>query len=447
MPKRRRKAKELLIASPDLSILTSDRDIYRTLASKHILSYRPPMHWFHSIPTFICSPSDNPSSESNQSKKADQCKVSAHLNGLANCLNELKSKLITYCEILTELKAKRSIHTNPQNEFRRASRNGEVNPFETLYIEFDDSPLISRSALKLCNIDALTLFCICPASAEDGEEQTFVDLCGAPGGFAQYLLFRGMKGYGMSLSGNSEESVGVEWNVGSLSDDFKVHGGIDGTGNIYSWENVTSLRQKIAADTGRSTVSLVVADGGIDAQRNSTNQEAIAHKLVTCQIASALLLLRPGGNFVIKMFGFQTSRTKAVMQFMLGIFHKIQVLKPITSRPASAERYVVFHSFKGLIENFDLLKWRDATVCADNEVSTKKIQLGLSYFLDSVDHEMLSLNYRACANIVEYLRAEEEKISGKIGKSIARKNRIANDDLNLDYIKNEWRIPSSREVI
>lgn len=339
----------------------------------------------------------------------------------------------------------------------------------------------------------------------------FVDLCGAPGGFSQYLLFRNtstrIRGYGMSLSGTSDDSVGLEWKVDELNDcilvdegagagaasslslgdtstasmsrssqkRFKIHEGSDGTGNIQNWDNVISLQQAIEADaicdsasdsdTATATdkrdackgkwstdkkATLVVADGGIDAQRNCSDQESIAHRLVCCQVAAALLLLKTGGTFVVKMFGFQTKGTRLMMRFLLNLFDRIQVLKPIASRPASAERYVMFRGFGGFKrEHFDLLKWRDGIIDGvliegDEEKDFKTVSRscsGFEEFLDAVDRDMLSLNIRACTNIIEYLRDEEDKLlNGK-----RRRNGCFGEmdlDLNVEFIKKEWRIPT-----
>ena len=316
-----------------------------------------------------------------------------------------------------------------------------MNPFESLYIEFDGVPLISRSALKLCSIDALTGFCMCK------EEEVFVDLCGAPGGFSQYLLFRDMKGYGMSLTGKSDDSVGVEWDVDNLDPNkFHVHGGLDETGNIHAWDNVTSLQQQIVSDTGGKKVTLVVADGGIDAQRNNMDQEMIAHELVTCQVAAALLLLDIEGTFVIKMFGFHTQKTRQLISFLADVFDQVQVLKPITSRPASSERYVMFRGFKGLSEGFDVLEWRETAISGLVLCKNDDDDYRLHRFLDEVDHDMVSLNIRACSNIIECLRSEEEKCLGRKRRAGAPHNGFS-EKVNVEYIKKEWRILGHEDEI
>jgi len=408
--------------------LTTSNDIYNTLYQNYSLSLEPPTHWLHVIPTFLNRQLD----ELNDSPQTpEEYKLEPSVESLLSHLNEIKSNLEPYAEIVSELKQSRSLRTTPQNEFRRASRNTNVNPFESLSITFDGSPLICRSALKLCNIDALVGFSLCNC------EGIFVDLCGAPGGFSQYALFRGMKrGYGMSLTGQSNDSVGVDWKVNTLDKArFQVHSGLDGTGDLYIWDNILSLQRKIHADTGGNKVLLVVADGGLDAQRNSEDQEGIAYPLVICEIASSLLLLKTGGNFVIKMFGFQSDKTRDAMLFLASVFDCIKVIKPITSRPASTERYVVGIDFQGAPEDFDPRQWRD-NMLADN-YQGQNVSVRYEQFLNMVDHDLASLNIRACSSIIECFRLEELKF-------VHRKRKTHNPnfqgEVNVDHIRRSWHL-------
>lgn len=276
--------------------------------------------------------------------------------------------------------------------------------------------------------------------------------------------------------------VQLEWKVDELLDDsgsssschiggdrkrFMVHNGSDGTGDIQNWDNALSLQKIIEADAigtdsnedGNSKCTItrdadkkatvVVADGGIDAQRNNNDQESVAHRLVCCQVATALLLLETGGFFVLKMFGFQTKRTRSMMKFLSTLFGKIQVIKPIASRPASAERYVMFHNFRGVDKNFDILRWRDNMIDGDLTLVVDKEMTKSSYrfsddfedFLDTIDLNMLSLNIRACSNIIACLWEEEDKIwRGKRDRT----NKLCETDLelNVEYIKTQWHIPT-----
>ena len=443
MPKRQRQApKEQRIQPPESYssvVLTTENDIYNTMHQNYCLSLEPPTHWLNEIPTFS---KDQLSIQAVLNDVSPQELITSELEPsvetLLSHLNEIKAKLEPYAEIISELKQSRSMRTTPQNEFRRASRNKCVNPFESLSLDFDGMPLISRSALKLCNIDALLGFNLCCSQSRSHSRSIFVDLCGAPGGFSQYMIFRGMeKGYGMSLTGNSNDSVGLGWEVDILDKQrFQVHSGKDGTGDLYQWDNVISLQQKMETDTGASKAALVVADGGLDAQRNSDDQEGIAYELIICEMASSLLLLDSGGHFVIKMFGFQNKKTRDAMLFLASVFECINVIKPIASRPASTERYVVGFNFQGLTEDFDPCQWRDDML---SENYTQKLDKSVCFeqFLDRVDHDIASLNIRACSSIIECFRLEELKVLHR-----KRKTHDPNfqDEVNVDHIRKTWNL-------
>eukprot|EP00557_Chaetoceros_sp_GSL56_P000186 CAMPEP_0176501052 /NCGR_PEP_ID=MMETSP0200_2-20121128/13941_1 /TAXON_ID=947934 /ORGANISM="Chaetoceros sp., Strain GSL56" /LENGTH=463 /DNA_ID=CAMNT_0017899885 /DNA_START=178 /DNA_END=1566 /DNA_ORIENTATION=+ len=340
---------------------------------------------------------------------------STHVQSLLSYLGNLKEEMGLLARMVSELKQQSilEIQTTPENEFRRASRNVHVNPFEFLSIELDGVPLISRSALKLANIDAMFDLCLCVKKKDDRpkEEFLFVDLCGAPGGFSQYILFRfkqqqqqqqqqqhdyetkypTISGYGMSLGGGNCDGMGIKWNKNLYSRNvqdeqkFKIHFGSDGTGDIYNWDNVLSLQYTINKDCKRPRVNLVVADGGIDVQRDCEDQEGVAAKLVVCQVATALQLLECGGNFVLKMFGFQSAAMRYVMETLAVQFTTVKIVKPIASRPASAERYVVALGFRQCHKlnfvhadaalEFDAFAWRrDALLMGKEHVIVQDLK-------------------------------------------------------------------------
>eukprot|EP01083_Nonionella_stella_P029293 80685_1 len=276
--------------------------------------------------------------------------------------------------------------------------------------------------------------------------------------------------------------MGVEWNVSAIvkeeTKEFTVCSGKDGTGDIYNWENVVSLEQMMHNDLksdssppegppdgpsdgppdgelNSAKAAVVVADGGIDAQRNASDQELIANKLVASQTAAALHLLDNGGLFVIKMFGFQSRMCKKLMAFLCQehLFEKVMIMKPVTSRPASAERYVFCKGFNRSIlgEDFDFLKLRDEwlennieedeTDGKDRDISDPSCnedQEGQCInFLNLIDHDLLCLNIRACTHIVKYLRDEEEKMLRKKKGGRAWNDNIS---LNIAHLKKEWKV-------
>ena len=331
--------------------------------------------------------------------------------------------------------------SHPEVIFVKARR--ACNPFEFLG-EGQSGGLntifLNRSAIKLANIDALLDFSLVTAFPTAGVAETlpssrpsllrssspgrsprfiFVDLCGSPGGWSEYIMHRcalediSCKGYGMSLVGKNEHGKGLDWKLGTGAN-FQICKGVDGTGDIYEWKNVRHMRDFVAQDLKRNTsggglANLVVADGGFDAQRNSATQEALAQKVVVCQSAAGLYLLKPGGFLVLKMFGFQTIVTRRVVHYLAQAFESLTVLKPVSSRPASAERYLICKSFCFSEENMELWdgkRWISSMLEVTRDPELQNSLHGsslLNYYLNSVDLDLCRLNTEACARILSYL--------------------------------------------
>lgn len=99
-------------------------------------------------------------------------------------------------------------------------------------------------------------------------------------------------------------------------------------------------------------IDIVVSDGGCQAQRNDMYQEYTTFPLILSEILSALYVLRKGGNFICKLFGTTYKTTQKVLFLLIyQKFEKFCIVKPITSRPVSAERYLICIGFLGFHQN------------------------------------------------------------------------------------------------
>ena len=352
-------------------------------------------------------------------------------------------------------------HSTPAREFQEARER--CNPYEPLHGK--DNTFLNRAGLKLANIDALLQYSLTNINNNNTlGDFTFVDLCGAPGGFSEYLMKRcqsnptihSCRGWGMSLEGVNHEGQGVEWKLQHVLNDnvngtyihYAICHGNDGTGNVYQWENIEALQQQVLAESSccgaqeePGKVHLVVADGGVDAQRNAPCQETVASKLVVCQVSAALSLLRKNGMLLIKMFGFQTSTIRTMMKSLLDLFHQVTVVKPITSRPASAERYVVFEGFKGMPPHLDGRKWQSLMLQQTQTATADTFELEMTFMdcLDECDCDILQLNQKACFEILSYL---ERKTMGQAASAMG--NTLEPPcmlDMEAAY-QNEWCLDS-----
>jgi cap1 methyltransferase len=349
---------------------------------------------------------------------SQQVAMSTQMKALHHQLSQIKRRLWPASEDCS-----RADSQDPYVHFEQARR--ACNPLEVLGEGRQgglNSLFMNRSAIKLANLNALLGFSL---SRHDGKGPfVFADLCGAPGGFSEYILQHCRhplcRGYGMSLVGSNEQGRGADWKIRNTNN-YQTCYGADGTGDIYNWENVLALQSMVRTDcanTNASTciedgkVHLVLADGGFDAQRDSEHQEELAQKICICQAAAALTLLKEGGMFVMKMFGFRTAPIRTLMRNLMDAFDHIIAIKPISSRPASAERYVVFSGFKGTNNEFDGLKWRKYTFLGDTgrvALTDAKVKRArhLDNYLDAIDLDMVNLNLKTCFAILSHLQSRD----------------------------------------
>jgi len=387
------------------------------------------------------------------------------IHSLSRQLSQVKRRLAPAAERCTE--ACNSFYNRPattgRSEFVQARK--ACNPFEILGEGHSgglNTLFMNRSAIKLANIDAIMDFHLaCPT--ENGPF-VFADLCGAPGGFSEYIIYRckaaGVpccQGYGMSLLGTNEHGKGTAWKLqdtvsiqNGSSFQYSICDGVDGTGDIFKWENVECLASMISqnsrnegsnsADTGQ--VHLVVADGGFDAQRDSEHQEELTQKLVVCEVAAGLALLRRGGTLVVKMFGFQTSAIQALMKDLMSSFESLTAMKPISSRPASAERYVVCIGFSGNPAGWNAQRWRDRVFLSEKNEDRTTVGTDayprLEHYLDTFDRDLLSLNLKACFTILSFLENKCISIAGSQTNQFAAERHA----VDVGAYKRVWRLAS-----
>lgn len=350
------------------------------------------------------------------------------------------------------------IPTSDHLEFQKARRL--CNPMEVLgegRAGGMNRMFMNRSAIKLANINAMLGFPLVSRNNQSQGHLHFVDLCGAPGGFSEYIVhqcrasgIRVCRGFGMSLLGANEHGNGARWKLSSarsedngFSLDYQVCKGSDGTGDIYQWHNVEDLNRQIHGAIGTNKVDLVLADGGFDAQRDFEEQEALTQKIVVCQAAAAMSLLQPNGTLVLKMFGFQTSVIRAVMRHLFMAFDQLTIVKPISSRPASAERYAVFVGFRGIPFGQAALSWRNTVLLEDygvcwSEQDKREFQR-LYKYLDEVDLKMVNLNLKNCFAILSALERKTLAVSnGQFdfdAEQHPRKHRV-----DIGAYKRQWRL-------
>ncbi|KAK2113877.1 Cap-specific mRNA (nucleoside-2'-O-)-methyltransferase 1 [Saguinus oedipus] len=216
-------------------------------------------------------------------------------------------------------------------EMRRART--WANPYEMIQGVF----FLNRAAMKMANMD-FVFDCMFTNPRDsygkplvkdrEAELLYFADVCAGPGGFSEYVLWWKKwhaKGFGMTLKGPS---------------------GIDGDGDITRPENISAFRNFVLDNTDRKCVHFLMANGGFSVEGQENLQEILSKQLLLCQFLMALSIVQTGGFFICKTFDLFTPFSVGLVYVLYFRFERVCLFKPITSRPANSERYVVCKGLK-----------------------------------------------------------------------------------------------------
>lgn len=177
-------------------------------------------------------------------------------------------------------------------------------------------------------------------------------------------------------------------------------------------------------------------------QRFTNSLIFVNFQLIVCEVAAALALLRNGGSFVLKLFGFQMDVTKCVLRYLFTSFERMVAIKPISSRPASAERYLVCTGFRGCPEGWTGPRWRDRILLGslgewESSVEEKSRQLFGQYF-DEFECDVLSLNLKACHMILTYLEGKRKRLEEGVDIPLGFKS--PNSSVDMEAYRYIWNL-------
>ncbi|CAD5119881.1 DgyrCDS8465 [Dimorphilus gyrociliatus] len=257
-------------------------------------------------------------------------------------------------EVLDQVLKCKSVFDNLEGEEMRQART-RSNPYESI----KGGIFLNRAAMKMANMDAVLNYMFTDPQDDKGESLIkqdeplyFSDICAGPGGFSEYVLWRSTKhfakGFGFTLKEGANDFKLYDFRSGS-QEMFEAHYGVnetDGDGDIYKSDNQEAFKKFVMNSTKNRGVHFVMADGGFSVEGQENIQEILSKRLYLCQFAVALSILRPGGNFVCKIFDIFTSFSVGLIYLMRQSFQRILIFKPVTSRPANSERYIVCNGLK-----------------------------------------------------------------------------------------------------
>lgn len=228
----------------------------------------------------------------------------------------------------------------------------KANPFEFLGC----SIFGNRAAVKLSNIDAiynLTQHLGGYINFTTPGRFVYADLAGGPGSFTQYIQWRRPDsiGFGITLKnpvGGEKEKL--DWDYTIIDQPrFHPYYGEDNSGNLYTnYEGFVNY----VKESNNTDLFLVTADGGFNVEDTNdyARQEFISSRLILTECLTAVMLLNQGGSFVCKVFDTVTKISADTIYMMSCCFDELIMFKPVSSRPANSERYLICRGRKSSVQ-------------------------------------------------------------------------------------------------
>ena len=314
-------------------------------------------------------------------------------------------------------KLKRQFSTVPPKIFDIARR--VTNPFEKI----GKSRFNNRAAVKLANMDIVFNLTNHDEISYDQPQSNipiiYCDIAAGPGSFTEYIQWRKpiSIGYGMTLRGD------LDWNPTII--DFKRFNCIYGDDN--SGDLLTQYQSFITTVNSNNIngVDLVTADGGFDvsgSEMRYRQQETLSTKLIIAECLIAVSVLRKGGNFICKVFDTVSKASRDLILLMSLVFERIYIFKPMTSRPANSERYLICKNKRN--ESVEVIKILRTALNTDG------------FILSMIDNQHESFD--------DYFRKQNED---SFDRQIIECTRIINMFDSQSYIRTEYNINKALKIL
>lgn len=234
---------------------------------------------------------------------------------------------------------------NYQHEWDNMKRI--TNPYEFIHSHIYGGPNavaklkpLSRSFFKM--IELCNDFKIC----KDEKTINSFHLAEGPGGFIEALTY--MRNnisdtyYGMTLIHDDPSIPGWKKSGDFLKKNTNViiENGASKNGDLFLIENLLYCNNKY-----RNKMDLITADGGFDFSENFNEQESQAMKLLYAEVVFAITMQKKGGSFILKVFDITTKTSLDILYLLSCFYEEIIICKPLTSRIANSEKYIVCKGF------------------------------------------------------------------------------------------------------
>lgn len=211
-----------------------------------------------------------------------------------------------------------------------------------------------------------------------------------------------------------------------------------GDGDLYKPKNIEYFAEE---DLGKKKCQLVTGDGGIGLQGDEefSAQEPANAKLFFAEIITAFSVQENGGSFVLKIYDFFSTIGLQLLAILRAHYEKVRIIKPLTSRPANSEKYLICEGFKGITEG-QLMVLKE-TLAEWDQSQNKSEYLKNDLFLTNLSDYQLT----ADSILVQDLREFNDLVNFS-QKPIIEKGLelIAKKQLNDEEVIKEYKMKQKR---
>tara|TARA_Y100000996_G_scaffold103736_3_gene75889 strand:- start:26294 stop:32575 length:6282 start_codon:yes stop_codon:yes gene_type:complete len=159
----------------------------------------------------------------------------------------------------------------------------------------------------------------------------------------------------------------------SFNVEFKNHIVYDSehNGDVTKVANLKQYKEIIKNNTNGKFADIATADGGFPYSSREEEilnlKEHIHAKLVFGEILAAIMTQASGGIFVLKMFDVMTDWSVKMIYLLSLLYTEIQIVKPINSRIANDEKYILCIDFRVKDEDRDNIETKLLKILDDWE--------------------------------------------------------------------------------
>ena len=215
---------------------------------------------------------------------------------------------------------------------------------ENFKLKNDNYIPLSRAFFKLTEI--MSVADIIPDNYKD-TNGVIANIAEGPGGFIEAIYKKRIdikdKYYATTLYSNNKNIPGWK-QILKKKNHFLNNENISlKTGNLYNINTILHYSFLFK----KKKAFLVTCDGGFDNSNDFNNQEINSRKIIYAEIITTLLIQEKGGNMICKMFDIFTYFSIQLIYILTLFYEKVNIVKPVTSRPANSEKYIIAINFKG----------------------------------------------------------------------------------------------------